>query len=71
MRLCGIGCKDYICISTEVNERPGFFKLDSTDSLVMPSNAPDGIGFPISHLESVKFYFNPRYDGIFPIETHN
>ena len=21
--------------------------------------------------KSVKFYFNPRYDGIFPIETHN
>ena len=21
--------------------------------------------------KSVKFYFNPSYDGIFPIETHN
>ena len=25
----------------------------------------------ISYLESVKFNFNPSYDGIFPIETYN
>lgn len=49
MRLCEIRCKDYICIS---NVLPDFFKFASTDSLVMPSNAPDVIGFPISHFGS-------------------
>ena len=52
MRLCGIRGKDYICISNDVRELPDFFKFASTDSLVTPSNAPDGIGFPISHLGS-------------------
>ena len=52
MHFCGIMCKDYIFISTDVSELPDFLKLASTDSLVIPSNAPDGIGFPISHLGS-------------------
>ena len=52
MRLCGIRGKDYISTSNDVRELPDFFKFASTDSLVTPSNAPDGIGFPISHLGS-------------------
>ena len=52
MRLCGIGCKDYILISTDVNVLPDLLKLASTDSLVIPSSAPDGMGFPISHVGS-------------------
>ena len=55
MRLRGIGCNDYICISTDDSELLDFFKFASTDSLVMPSKAPGLMGFPAFHAGSAAF----------------
>ncbi len=62
MRLYGIGCKDYICISN-VLSKDAFFTRDppdftselSMDSLVVPSKVPEGIGLPGSHFGSAAF----------------
>ena len=55
--LCGTGCKAYTCISSVLpedvfftREPPDCTSKLSMDSLVIPSKASDGIGFPGSHL---------------------
>ena len=62
MRLCVIGCKDYICISNVLPEN-GFFtkvlplltSVLSTDSLVTLSSMPGSNGWPGSHFGFAAF----------------